>query len=472
MIEEKFYVRLLFLKIICDTIVLQLLVCEVSEMPKSEDRATAGVKVLYSRVLAQRPMVKINGNVQYLSSGTSMIQAGGKVISLFENTWMRACGVGSLQADGSRKINKMGNIELIRDVDSERGAFDSAVITTIRTAIPEFETKSLKAFYEELMKITGEDASMVRRGVSSSLGKIAAEDLLLSGALSHYSPFFTQTTVGKAIRQKGIEKYGIIEIHEELDLTSKPVVVDYPQGSDPDFNALNDAHLPNNDLSKVQPSPQSPIYSHSISATEHETKQSESKADAPSQSSTHRSLSLLLNSPKPSEVETIINLECKTLTGNTFTEPCKPSETILAIKERIFKREGIPVEDQGIVLGSTGILLANDRLLSDYNYKKGPLRLVLRLNNQHLADAENVQPKPQPAPSSNCRFQLLCGISAALGAVALIIAFGVLNVATAGTAAGITLAVLGGIAFFGGGIGLASARCKNQSDERLLGRPN
>ncbi len=195
-------------------------------------------------------MVKINGNVQYLSSGTSMKHAGGKVVGLFENTWMRACGVGSLEEDGSRKINKMGNMDLLLDVDEDRRAFDLAVINTIRTAIPEFGAQSLKSFYEELMQTTGDDESMVRRGVSSSLGKIAPQDLLLSGALSKNSPFFTETTVGKAIRQKGIEGYGIIEVCEELDMiTGKPIIVDYPEGSDPEFNNLNDAHLLNNQLS-------------------------------------------------------------------------------------------------------------------------------------------------------------------------------------------------------------------------------
>ncbi|MBA2649995.1 MAG: hypothetical protein H0U75_10470 [Legionella sp.] len=63
---------------------------------------------------------------------------------------------------------------------------------------------------------------MVRKGLSSSLGKIALEDLLLSAALSKYSPFFTQTTVGKMLRQKGIKTYGIIEVHEELDLNNNP----------------------------------------------------------------------------------------------------------------------------------------------------------------------------------------------------------------------------------------------------------
>ncbi|KTD49104.1 hypothetical protein Lrub_1455 [Legionella rubrilucens] len=174
-----------------------------------------------------------------------MQHAAGKVVALFENTWMRACGVGALEKDGSRKINKMGNIELLLDVDDERKAFDWAVIKTIRQAIPDFSEESLKSFYDELKQITGEDDSMVRRGLSSSLGKIAPDDLLLSGALSRHSPFFNHTTVGREIRKRGMEEYGNIEIREELDLTDKPVAVDYPEVSDPDFELLNDEHLPN-----------------------------------------------------------------------------------------------------------------------------------------------------------------------------------------------------------------------------------
>lgn len=307
-------------------------------MFESKD-TTAGVTALSSRILANRPMVKINGNVQYLSSGTSMIHAGGNVVGLFKNTWMRACGVGKLQEDGSRKINKMGNIELLLDVDKERSAFDLAVIKTIRTAIPEFDTQiSLESFYQELMQITGDDASLVRRGVSSSLGKIAAEDLLLSGALSKDSPFFTKTTVGKAIRQKGIEKYGIIEVREECDSTDVPVIVDYPAISDPDFDKLTDAHLPNNMLSNV-PTPQA----------------------------------------------SMLNLTRHTKTNS----------------------------------------------------------------------------------SSNLYLRILSGISLVLGAAALIVAFAALNVATLGTAGGVALAVIGGIAFFGGGIGLAASLRKNSDANQL-----
>lgn len=219
-------------------------------MPKINVSANAGVTVLSSRILAERPMVRINGKVHYLSSGTSMAHAGGEVVSLFKNTWMRACGVAKSRKDGSRHINKMGNLTLSLDVDDDRDEFDSAVINTIRAAIPEFNTQeSLLSFYKELGRITGENESLVRRGVASSLGKIAVEDLLLSGALSKKSPFFTTTSVGQTIRQRGIAKYGIIEVLAELDSNNNPSIVNYPEDADPDFENLKETHLPQNFLS-------------------------------------------------------------------------------------------------------------------------------------------------------------------------------------------------------------------------------
>ena len=179
-----------------------------------------------------------------------MAHAGGKVVTLFENTWMRACGVAESGADGSRHINKMGNLALSLDVDNDRAEFDFAVINTISAAIPEFKTQeSLLSFYKELGDMTGENEYMVRRGVAASLGKIAVEDLLLSGALSKASPFFTKTIVGKMIRQRGIAKYGIIEVVEELDSEDRLIIVNYPKDEDPEFKNLKETHLPQNFLS-------------------------------------------------------------------------------------------------------------------------------------------------------------------------------------------------------------------------------
>lgn len=76
--------------------------------------------------------------------------------------------------------------------------------------------------------------------------------------------------------------------------------------------------------------------------------------------------------------------------------------------------------------------------------------------------------KKNTPPSSNICFQILCGISSTLGAVGLVlgllITFGALNIATAGAATGVALAIGGGIAFFGGGVGFAVNRCKRSDD--------
>jgi len=54
-----------------------------------------------------------------------------------------------------------------------------------------------------------------------------------------------------------------------------------------------------------------------------------------------------------------------------------------------------------------------------------------------------------------------------LGAAALVVAFAALNVATLGTAGGVALAVIGGIAFFGGGISLTVSLRKNSDANQL-----
>ena len=101
-------------------------------------------------------------------------------------------------------------------------------------------------------------------------------------------------------------------------------------------------------------------------------------------------------------------------------------------------------------------------------FSRPPIAQTLRSDRNYIA--KNLLSNPGSTSSSNICFQIFCGISAALGAVALIIAFGVLNVATAGTATGIALAIGGGIAFFGGGIGLAANHCKNADDKQLASR--
>lgn len=73
-----------------------------------------------------------------------------------------------------------------------------------------------------------------------------------------------------------------------------------------------------------------------------------------------------------------------------------------------------------------------------------------------------------PMPSSNLCLKIFCGVGAmAIGAVLLVVAFAALNVATAGTAAGISLAAAGGLLFFGGGVlGINTCRSCSNDDEQ------
>ena len=211
--------------------------------------------ILKYRILANRPMIRINNRVYYLSTGTSMNTAG-PVVGLFENTWM---GVGGVARDEpNRKINKRGNDNLVTyDVKEEKEDFDGAVIDTLKPILPNFNETELYNFYDELQTITNtkkindtwkinwdqDPEILVRQGVWSTFGKIAADDLLLSGALSNNSEFFKITTVGKKIREKGIEKYGNINVEPD---TENPIV-NYPL-NDPDFDHLTENDLKNYSL--------------------------------------------------------------------------------------------------------------------------------------------------------------------------------------------------------------------------------
>lgn len=73
----------------------------------------------------------------------------------------------------------------------------------------------------------------------------------------------------------------------------------------------------------------------------------------------------------------VMQIFVKTLTGKTITLDVVNTETILAVKEQIQRKEGIPVDQQRLIFA--GLQLENDATLFDrWIDKESTLHLILR----------------------------------------------------------------------------------------------
>jgi len=86
-----------------------------------------------------------------------------------------------------------------------------------------------------------------------------------------------------------------------------------------------------------------------------------------------------LEDDMPLKLRRRMQIFVKTLTGNKFYLLVKPSDSILKVKSKIFKSEGIPPDQQTLIFA--GQKLQNGRKLSYYNIQRGStICLILSLS--------------------------------------------------------------------------------------------
>ena len=73
-----------------------------------------------------------------------------------------------------------------------------------------------------------------------------------------------------------------------------------------------------------------------------------------------------------------MQLLIKTLAGKTITVDVNDNDTVDQLKQKLFDKEGIPVDQQRLIFG--GKQLESDKTLTDYGVAPGAtMHLVLRL---------------------------------------------------------------------------------------------